>query len=213
MHLMSKKLSTVICLMASVTLLAACGPKQGKQGKAKDSSPAKATTVAKTTQQTSQDTPSTTVSTNQTPTSPTQAVPVTVEPVTTSGTFPPEVLGTFSGNSLQAKDVSITFASDGTVTTTANFAWDGVDNIQNSQATISSVTLVAPNTYRIDHFDGDIEAILPGITGLGGVYNGIIQQGFKIENGTFTPVHFMAPTQEEMDYNRAQDFGVTLNRQ
>ncbi|WP_131542145.1 hypothetical protein [Streptococcus sp. X13SY08] len=125
--------------------------------------------------------------------------------------MPAELVGTFSGESLQAKDVSITISADGAVSTTAHFIFDGVDEIKESQAQIKTIVAVAPNIYRIDDYDGLIDAIQPGITGLGGT-GFVAYVGFKIENDTLTPIAFVAPTAEEIPSVQPTDLGVNLTR-
>lgn len=110
----------------------------------------------------------------------------TSNPAATTSLIPQEATGSWTGTSLQAVDVSVTITADGKITTSANFGSEGVDDIRESSAVITGLKTIAPNTYIITSYTGDFDALLPGITGLGGV--GVIKSGFKIENGQYTPI-------------------------
>lgn len=136
------------------------------------------------------------------------------EQPSTASSIPAEVVGTWSGTSPLAPEVSVTITADGQMKTYNHFVFGGVDGVDtktNYTATITELKTIAPNTYFIIGNTGDIAALLPGVTNMGGMF--VIQPGFKIENGQYMPIAATGPTIEQVDYQNYHDFGFSLTKQ
>ena len=58
---------------------------------------------------------------------------------------------------------------------------------------------------------GAFEALLPGISGLGGA-NAKVKAGFILEEGHYTPIVFAIGFNEDFDYSKYNDFRVSLTK-
>ena len=124
---------------------------------------------------------------------------------------PAELVGTWTGTTEIAKDVQMTVAADGTVTTTANFYKADVNQIRTATTRAKAVQ-ASGNIYYWDTDEaGAFEALLPGIAGLGGA-NAKVKAGFILEEGHYTPIVFVTGLNEEFDYSKYNDFRVSLTK-
>lgn len=208
-----KKSMTLCCLASSIFLLASCGQKYSKgENKTNPTTQTKkSTSKTTTTTSTSSDTITlTTVGSGNTasPQQENQVNIVNTEPEA-SFTIPQEAIGIWSGQSLQAKDVFIEIQPDGSVSSRANFEWDGKDDIRQASAQITGIKTIAPSTYIITSYTGENDAFLPGITGLGGI--GFFQTGFKIDKGNYIPISVGGASQDTINYANYHDFNVSLS--
>ncbi|MGT2828770.1 hypothetical protein AB6M97_09500 [Streptococcus hillyeri] len=111
----------------------------------------------------------------------------------TSVSLPLEVVGTWSGSSLQADSVEFTIGADGTISSVSEYnRHDKAVRVERTSATIGQLTQVNPGVYRIENYSGSAIALLPGITGLGGVGGSERSIGFDIRDGRYTPIVFEA---------------------
>lgn len=209
-----KQTVSLVCLASSILLLASCGTKHTTSSSSKktDETSQTSTTPSTTsasqinsTSQLSQDAPADSSTTTTTTDTPQISYPITIEGI------PQDLIGTWTGTSDMATDVTMSVSVDGSITTSADFGWEGTSDIRESQATITQVTQLYENIYRIDSYSGQIDAFLPGIQGLGGV--GAVHFGFKLENNQFTSLNFVAATEDEIDYNNPSYFNFSLSRE
>lgn len=123
--------------------------------------------------------------------------------------MPGEAVGTWSGISAQADSVEFTITADGTIHTLSEYN-RGTDNVrvEETTATITSLFEVAPHVYFIDRYNGSYEALLPGITGLGGL-GGNVYFGFTLENGIYVPITWTVGDGDILDYTKWTSFGNT----
>lgn len=119
-----------------------------------------------------------------------------------------QMAGTWTGSSPQATKISLTIGADGSFTVTQNF--DG--NEVTETAFVSQIIQVAPNTFVFSKEEGSAHALLPGVTGLGGMGTWS-QIGFRLENGQYVPLVWFALTGQPMDYTNPNDFGTRLSRE
>lgn len=116
--------------------------------------------------------------------------------------LPKEVLGTWSGASQQASEVTFTISADGTFVTKHDFG----NGLQEVTAKITKLVQYNENTYFVTGLEGDWSALLPGITGLGG-WGGVMVPGFRLDNGQYIPLGASGLTVETANYDTATDFG------
>lgn len=123
--------------------------------------------------------------------------------------IPQAALGTWKGRSPQANEVTFTVGADGSIHSQADFKTDDTQ-IDEASATVSGVKEVAPNKYVWVFSGGNSAALLPGVTGIGGV--GKTETGFILNNGQLTPVLFLESQDGQVDYNNMQTYQVELSR-
>ena len=214
---MKKWTSLALLGLTSATLLVACGSK-----KEENSSSVKETQTSMKSSQNKTNQSSKKKNTKETESSSeetTQSSQTTTASNTTSGAkatdssqmVPAELVGTWTGTTQIAKDVQMTVAADGTVTTTANFYQADVNPIRTATTRAKAVQ-ASGNIYYWDTDEaGAFEALLPGIAGLGGA-NAKVKAGFILEEGHYTPIVFVTGLNEEFDYSKYNDFRVSLTK-
>ena len=114
---------------------------------------------------------------------------------------PAALVGTWTGTSPQATDISFTVDANGNVTSKANFNVDYEPYRQSS--TTAKAVQISGNLYVWE--GGDFSTLLPGITGLGGA-GFQAKPGFILENGTYTPVQFISDLGPTFDYSNYNAF-------
>ena len=124
---------------------------------------------------------------------------------------PAELVGTWTGTTEIAKDVQMTVAADGTVTTTANFYQADVNPIRTATTRAKAVQASGNIYYWETDEPGAFDALLPGIAGLGGA-NAKVKAGFILEEGHYTPIVFVTGLNEKFDYSKYNDFRVSLTK-
>ena len=214
---MKKWTSLALLGLTSATLLVACGSK-----KEENSSSVKETQTSMKSSQNKTNQSSKKKNTKETESSSeetTQSSQTTTASNTTSGDkatdssqmVPTELVGTWTGTTEIAKDVQMTVAADGTVTTTANFYQADVNPIRTATTRAKAVQ-ASGNIYYWDTDEaGAFEALLPGIAGLGGA-NAKVKAGFILEEGHYTPIVFVTGLNEDFDYSKYNDFRVSLTK-
>ena len=214
---MKKWTSLALLGLTSATLLVACGSKKEENSSSVKETQTSMKSGQKKTNQSSKkkNTKATESSSEET----TQSSQTTTASNTTSGAkatdssqmVPAELVGTWTGTTEIAKDVQMTVAADGTVTTTANFYQADVNPIRTATTRAKAVQ-ASGNIYYWDTDEpGAFEALLPGIAGLGGA-NAKVKAGFILEEGHYTPIVFVTGLNEEFDYSKYNDFRVSLTK-
>ena len=214
---MKKWTSLALLGLTSATLLVACGSKKEENSSSvKETQTSMKSGQNKTNQSSKKkNTKATESSSEET----TQSSQTTTASNTTSGDkatdssqmVPTELVGTWTGTTEIAKDVQMTVAADGTVTTTANFYQADVNPIRTATTRAKAVQ-ASGNIYYWDTDEpGAFEALLPGIAGLGGA-NAKVKAGFILEEGHYTPIVFVTGLNEEFDYSKYNDFRVSLTK-
>lgn len=214
---MKKWTSLALLGLTSATLLVACGSKKEENSSSvKETQTSMKSSQNKTNQSSKKkNTKATESSSEET----TQSSQTTTASNTTSGDkatdssqmVPVELVGTWTGTTEIAKDVQMTVAADGTVTTTANFYQADVNPIRTATTRAKAVQ-ASGNIYYWDTDEpGAFEALLPGIAGLGGA-NAKVKAGFILEEGHYTPIVFVTGLNEEFDYSKYNDFRVSLTK-
>ena len=214
---MKKWTSLALLGLTSATLLVACGSKKEENSSSVKETQTSMKSGQKKTNQSSKkkNTKATESSSEET----TQSSQTTTASNTTSGDkaidssqmVPAELVGTWTGTTEIAKDVQMTVAEDGTVTTTANFYQADVNPIRTATTRAKAVQ-ASGNIYYWDTDEaGAFEALLPGIAGLGGA-NAKVKAGFILEEGHYTPIVFVTGLNEEFDYSKYNDFRVSLTK-
>ena len=214
---MKKWTSLALLGLTSATLLIACGSKKEENSSSVKETQTSMKSGQKKTNQSSKkkNTKATESSSEET----TQSSQTTTASNTTSGDkatdssqmVPVELVGTWTGTTEIAKDVQMTVAADGTVTTTANFYQADVNPIRTATTRAKAVQ-ASGNIYYWDTDEaGAFEALLPGIAGLGGA-NAKVKVGFILEEGHYTPIVFVTGLNEEFDYSKYNDFRVSLTK-
>ena len=214
---MKKWTSLALLGLTSATLLVACGSKKEENSSSvKETQTSMKSGQNKTNQSSKKkNTKATESSSEET----TQSSQTTTASNTTSGAkatdssqmVPAELVGTWTGTTEIAKDVQMTVAADGTVTTTANFYQADVNPIRTATTRAKAVQ-ASGNIYYWDTDEaGAFEALLPGIAGLGGA-NAKVKAGFILEEGHYTPIVFVTGLNEEFDYSKYNDFRVSLTK-
>lgn len=120
---------------------------------------------------------------------------------------PAALVGTWTGTSPQATDISFTVDANGNVTSKANFNVDYEPYRQSS--TTAKAVQISGNLYVWE--GGDFSTLLPGITGLGGA-GFQAKPGFILENGTYTPVQFISDLGPSFDYSNYNAFPFSLTK-
>lgn len=214
---MKKWTSLALLGLTSATLLVACGSK-----KEENSSSVKETQTSMKSGQNKTNQSSKKKNTKETESSSeetTQSSQTTTASNTTSGDkttdssqmVPAELVGTWTGTTEIAKDVQMTVAADGTVTTTANFYQADVNPIRTATTRAKAVQASGNIYYWETDEPGAFDALLPGIAGLGGA-NAKVKAGFILEEGHYKPIVFVTGLNEEFDYSKYNDFRVSLTK-
>ena len=214
---MKKWTSLALLALTSATLLVACGSKKEENSSSVKETQTSMKSGQKKTNQSSKkkNTKATESSSEET----TQSSQTTTASNTTSSDkatdssqmVPAELVGTWTGTTEIAKDVQMTVAADGTVTTTANFYQADVNPIRTATTRAKAVQ-ASGNIYYWDTDEpGAFEALLPGIAGLGGA-NAKVKAGFILEEGHYTPIVFVTGLNEDFDYSKYNDFRVSLTK-
>ncbi len=120
---------------------------------------------------------------------------------------PAALVGTWTGTSPQATDISFTVDAEGNITSKANFNVDYEPYRQSS--TTAKAVQISGNLYVWE--GGDFSTLLPGITGLGGA-GFQAKPGFILENGTYTPVQFISDLGPSFDYSNYNAFPFSLTK-
>ena len=223
--MMKKWTSLALLGLASASLLVACGSKKeeskssakeaqttvkSSQKKAKVSPGKKETKTAEAASQKVAQAPSQdAANSGQTKTG--SASASTDKATASSQMVPEELVGTWTGTTETAKDVQMTVAADGTVTTTANFYQADMNPIRTATARAKAVQASGNIYYWETDEPGALDALLPGISGLGGS-NAKVKAGFILEEGHYTPIVFVTGLNEEFDYSKYNDFRVSLTK-
>lgn len=222
---MKKWTSLALLGLASASLLVGCGSKKeeskssakeaqttvkSSQKKAKASSGKKETKTAEAaSQEGAQATSQDAANSGQTKTG--SASASTDKATASSQMVPAELVGTWTGTTEIAKDVQMTVAADGTVTTTANFYQADVNPIRTATTKAKAVQASGNIYYWETDEPGAFDALLPGIAGLGGA-NAKVKAGFILEEGHYTPIVFVTGLNEDFDYSKYNDFRVSLTK-
>lgn len=217
---MKKWTSLALLSLTSATLLVACGSKKEENSSSvKETQTSMKSGQNKTNQSSKKKNTKETESSSEETTQSSQTSQTTTASNTTSGDkakdssqmVPAELVGTWTGTTEIAKDVQMTVAADGTVTTTANFYQADVNPIRTATTRAKAVQ-VSGNIYYWDTDEpGAFEALLPGIAGLGGA-NAKVKAGFILEEGHYTPIVFVTGLNEDFDYSKYNDFRVSLTK-
>ena len=120
---------------------------------------------------------------------------------------PAALVGTWTGTSPQATDISFTVDAEGNITSKANFNVDYEPYRQSS--TTAKAVQISGNLYVWE--GGDFSTLLPGITGIGGA-GFQAKPGFILENGTYTPVQFISDLGPTFDYSNYNAFPFSLTK-
>ncbi|MFS9367084.1 hypothetical protein QM407_04585 [Streptococcus parasanguinis] len=217
---MKKWTSLALLALTSATLLVACGSKKEENSSSvKETQTSMKSGQNKTNQSSKKKNTKETESSSEETTQSSQTSQTTTASNTTSGDkatdssqmVPSELVGTWTGTTEIAKDVQMTVAADGTVTTTANFYQADVNPIRTATTRAKAVQ-ASGNIYYWDTDEpGAFEALLPGIAGLGGA-NAKVKAGFILEEGHYTPIVFVTGLNEDFDYSKYNDFRVSLTK-
>ena len=121
---------------------------------------------------------------------------------------PAALVGTWTGTSPQATDISFTVDADGNITSKANF------NVDYENPIVKALQLQKLFKFlEISHVweGGDFSTLLPGITGIGGA-GFQAKPGFILENGTYMPVQFISDLGPTFDYSNYNAFPFSLTK-
>ena len=214
---MKKWTSLALLGLTSASLLVACGSKKEESNSsAKETQTSMSSSQKKTNQSSKKKNTKTTeasseeaVNSSQTATG--SASASTDKATDSSQMVPEELIGTWTGTTEIAKDVQMTVAADGTVTTTANFYQADVNPIRTATARAKAVQASGNVYYWETDEPGAFDALLPGIAGLGGA-NAKVKAGFILEEGHYTPIVFVTGLNEDFDYSKYNDFRVSLTK-
>lgn len=214
---MKKWTSLALLGLTSATLLVACGSKKEEnsssvketqtsmksgQNKTNQSSKKKNTKATESSSEETTQSSQTTTASNTTSSD---------KATDSSQMVPAELVGTWTGTTEIAKDVQMTVAADGTVTTTANFYQADVNPIRTATTKAKAVQASGNIYYWETDEPGAFDALLPGIAGLGGA-NAKVKAGFILEEGHYTPIVFVTGLNEDFDYSKYNDFRVSLTK-
>ena len=217
---MKKWTSLALLALTSATLLVACGSKKEENSSSvKETQTSMKSGQNKTNQSSKKKNTKETESSSEETTQSSQTSQTTTASNTTSGDkatdssqmVPSELVGTWTGTTEIAKDVQMTVAADGTVTTTANFYQADVNPIRTATTRAKAVQASGDIYYWDTDEPGAFEALLPGIAGLGGA-NAKVKAGFILEEGHYTPIVFVTGLNEDFDYSKYNDFRVSLTK-
>lgn len=217
---MKKWTSLALLGLTSATLLVACGSKKEENSSSvKETQTSMKSGQNKTNQSSKKKNTKETESSSEETTQSSQSSQTTTASNTTSGDkatdqsqmVPAELVGTWTGTTEIAKDVQMTVAADGTVTTTANFYQADVNPIRTATTKAKAVQASGNIYYWETDEPGAFDALLPGIAGLGGA-NAKVKAGFILEEGHYTPIVFVTGLNEDFDYSKYNDFRVSLTK-
>lgn len=217
---MKKWTSLALLALTSATLLVACGSKKEENSSSvKETQTSMKSGQNKTNQSSKKKNTKETESSSEETTQSSQTSQTTTASNTTSGDkatdssqmVPSELVGTWTGTTEIAKDVQMTVAADGTVTTTANFYQADVNPIRTATTRAKAVQASGNIYYWETDEPGAFDALLPGIAGLGGA-NAKVKAGFILEEGHYTPIVFVTGLNEDFDYSKYNDFRVSLTK-
>ena len=218
---MKKWTSLALLGLTSASLLVACGSKKEESNSsAKETQTSMSSSQKKTNQSSKKKNTKTTeasseeaVNSSQTATASGTTNDDKASPASPASTqmVPEELIGTWTGTTEIAKDVQMTVAADGTVTTTANFYQADVNPIRTATARAKAVQASGNVYYWETDEPGAFDALLPGIAGLGGA-NAKVKAGFILEEGHYTPIVFVTGLNEDFDYSKYNDFRVFLTK-
>ena len=217
---MKKWTSLALLALTSATLLVACGSKKEENSSSvKETQTSMKSSQNKTNQSSKKKNTKETESSSEETTQSSQKSQTTTASNTTSGDkatdssqmVPAELVGTWTGTTEIAKDVQMTVAADGTVTTTANFYQADVNPIRTATTRAKAVQASGNIYYWETDEPGAFDALLPGIAGLGGA-NAKVKPGFILEEGHYTPIVFVTGLNEDFDYSKYNDFRVSLTK-
>ena len=217
---MKKWTSLALLALTSATLLVACGSKKEENSSSvKETQTSMKSGQKKTNQSSKKKNTKETESSSEETTQSSQTSQTTTASNTTSGDkatdssqmVPAELVGTWTGTTEIAKDVQMTVAADGTVTTTANFYQADVNPIRTATTKAKAVQASGNIYYWETDEPGAFDALLPGIAGLGGA-NAKVKAGFILEEGHYTPIVFVTGLNEDFDYSKYNDFRVSLTK-
>ena len=211
--------SAAVLVAASLGLaLGGCGAKDKKT--ASSSEKASTSKVEKKAKSNSKKSPASSSQANDTASSSTQASSATASKdsgktenasTTTQATVPAELVGTWVGSSPQADSIKMTVDANGDVTTVVSFK-----NDSEPTRTATYTARAVKETGNIYYWESEgldgADALLPGITGLGGA-NFRLEPGFVLEEGHYTPIVFTAPVNTEFDYTKYNDFRFSLTKE
>ena len=211
--------SAAVLVAASLGLaLGGCRTKDKKT--ASSSEKASTSKVEKKAKSNSKKSPASSSQANDTASSSTQASSATASKdsgktenasTTTQATVPAELVGTWVGSSPQADAIKMTVDANGDVTTVVSFKNDS-EPTRTATYTARAVKATGNIYYwESEGLDG-ADALLPGITGLGGA-NFRLEPGFVLEEGHYTPIVFTAPVNTEFDYTKYNDFRFSLTKE
>ena len=215
--MMKKWTSLAVLGLTSASLLVACGSKKEEStSSAKETQTSMSSSQKKTNQSSKKKNTKTTeasseeaVNSGQTATG--SASASTDKATDSSQMVPEELVGTWTGTTEIAKDVQMTVAADGTVTTTANFYQADVNPVRTATTKAKAVQASGNIYYWETDEPGAFDALLPGIAGLGGA-NAKVKAGFILEEGHYTPIVFVTGLNEDFDYSKYNDFRVSLTK-
>ena len=214
---MKKWTSLALLGLTSATLLVACGSKKEENSSSVKETQTSMKSGQKKTNQSSKkkntkETESSSEETTQSSQTTTASNTTSSDKATDSSQMvPAELVGTWTGTTEIAKDVQMTVAADGTVTTTANFYQADVNPIRTATTRAKAVQASGNIYYWETDEPGAFDALLPGIAGLGGA-NAKVKAGFILEEGHYTPIVFVTGLNEEFDYSKYNDFRVSLTK-
>lgn len=214
---MKKWASLALLGLTSATLLVACGSKKEENSSSVKETQTSMKSGQKKTNQSSKKkntkaTESSSEETTQSSQTTTASNTTSVDKATDSSQMvPAELVGTWTGTTEIAKDVQMTVAADGTVTTTANFYQADVNPIRTATTRAKAVQASGNIYYWETDEPGAFDALLPGIAGLGGA-NAKVKAGFILEEGHYTPIVFVTGLNEDFDYSKYNDFRVSLTK-
>ena len=214
---MKKWTSLALLGLTSATLLVACGSKKEENSSSVKETQTSMKAGQKKTNQSSKkkntkETESSSEETTQSSQTTTASNTTSSDKATDSSQMvPAELVGTWTGTTEIAKDVQMTVAADGTVTTTANFYQADVNPIRTATTRAKAVQASGNIYYWETDEPGAFDALLPGIAGLGGA-NAKVKAGFILEEGHYTPIVFVTGLNEEFDYSKYNDFRVSLTK-
>ena len=211
--------SAAVLVAASLGLaLGGCGAKDKKT--ASSSEKASTSKVEKKAKSNSKKSAASSSQANDTASSSTQASSATASKdsgktenasTTTQATVPAELVGTWVGSSPQADAIKMTVDANGNVTTVVSFKNDS-EPTRTATYTARAVQATGNIYYwNVEGFDG-ADALLPGITGLGGA-NFRFEPGFVLEDGHYTPIVFTTGLNTEFDYTKYNDFRFSLTKE
>ena len=214
---MKKWTSLALLGLTSASLLVACGSKKEESNSsAKETQTSMSSSQKKTNQSSKKKNTKTTEASseeavNSSQTNAGSGAASTNKATDSSQMVPEELIGTWTGTTEIAKDVQMTVAADGTVTTTANFYQADVNPIRTATARAKAVQASGNVYYWETDEPGAFDALLPGIAGLGGA-NAKVKAGFILEEGHYTPIVFVTGLNEDFDYSKYNDFRVSLTK-